>query len=156
MSRVRPLRVGPKGLPPPTSPDDSDPMSGREWDTQGSDLQYACTFALPQAKDCADPRFAGECDCNTTPPVPPLCDKTTTSLQIRGKAYPGIRQLTLVRDLGPQGIAASLCPRSLDTSSPDFGYRPAVRALIVRTADWLDDSPPAVQHGACTHRGPMG
>ncbi len=38
------------GLPAPTSArgdNGADPVHGREWDTGGSDLQYACTFQLP-------------------------------------------------------------------------------------------------------------
>ncbi len=126
--------IGPRaGLPAPTQADTSDPMNGREWDNGGVDLQYACTFTLPQPEDCTDKRFAGSCDCASgTPPLPPLCDATNRTTQVRGKAYPGIRQLTVAKNLGAQGIVASLCPRSMDASSPNFGYRPAVRALVDR------------------------
>jgi hypothetical protein len=124
-------------LPPPGAQDTADPMHGREWDTLGMDLQYACTFPLPQPKSCTDPRYAGACDCTGYPPQPPLCapdpaNGNKPTLQVRGKGYPGIRQLTIARDLGQQGIVASLCARSLDPNNPDYGYRPAVRALIDR------------------------
>jgi len=66
------------------------------------------------------------------PPLPPLCDAATRTTQVRGKAYPGIRQLAVAKDLGAQGVVASVCPRTLDATSPDYGYRPAVRALIDR------------------------
>jgi hypothetical protein len=108
--------------------DTADPMSGREWDTQLADQQYACTFPLPRPKDCTLPQYAPACDC-TAGKFPPLCDTTNHNLQVRGKAYPGIRQLTVVDKLGDNGIVASICPRSLDPNNPDFGYRPAVRAI---------------------------
>ena len=126
------------GLPPPTASDTADPYNGREWDTGTIDLQYACTFPLPAPKDCTDKKFSGACDCASgTPPLPPLCDATTRTIQVRGKAYPGIRPLTLVRDMGDRGIAASICPRQNDTNNPDYGYRPAVRQLVARMAHSL-------------------
>ncbi len=126
-----------------TAADTADPFHGREWDTGGSDLQYACTFQLPAPKNCKDGKFAGACDCTSgTPPVPPLCaanpaDGNRLTLQVRGKAYPTIRELTVARDLGDQAIVASLCPRSLDPNSPDYGYRPAVRAIVDRLKNAL-------------------
>jgi hypothetical protein len=131
---------GPRAsLPKPESgdtTDTADPMSGREWDTQLADQQYACTFQLPQAKDCTLPQYQPACDC-TPGRFPPLCDGTNHNLQVRGRAYPGIRQLTLVDKLGAQGIVASICPRSVDPNSADFGYRPAVRAIVQRAKQSL-------------------
>jgi hypothetical protein len=118
-----------------TADDTADPWHGREWDTGNRDLQYSCTFPLAAPKDCTDPRFAGACDCIAgSSSQLPLCDASNDHVQVRGKAYPGIRQLTLARDLGEQGIAASLCPRTLDPNSADYGYRPAARALVSRMA----------------------
>jgi hypothetical protein len=119
--------IGPRsGLPPPSASDTGDPDNGREWDTQGSDLQYACTFTLPAPKDCADPRFAGACDCTKTGPNPPLCNG---AIQVRGKAYPAIRELAVARALGDRAVVASICPSTLDPTQPAYGYRPALRAL---------------------------
>ncbi len=126
------------GLADPSQGDTADPMHGREWITGGYDLQYACTFPLAQPKDCTDKRFAGACDCTSgSGPLPPLCapnpsDGNRPTLQVRGKAYPGTRHLTVAKDLGTQGVVASLCPRSLDPGRLDYGYRPAVRALVDR------------------------
>jgi hypothetical protein len=101
-------------------------------------LQYACTFQLPTQKDCSDPKFTNACDCNANRKSnPPLCQSATSTVQVRGKAYPTIREFSVVRALGDQGIIASLCPRSLDTNNPDFGYRPAVRAIIDRLKNAL-------------------
>jgi hypothetical protein len=121
------------GLPAPTASDTADPMNGREWDTGNIDLQYACTFPLLAPKDCRDPKFQGACDCVlANGPRPPLCDPGAPTTQIRGKAYPGVRELQVVRGLGTQGVVASLCPRSIEVTNPNFGYRPAIGSLIAR------------------------
>jgi hypothetical protein len=126
------------GLPDPSASDTADPMNGREWDTGKIDLQYACTFALTTPKDCTDKAFAGACDCASgTPPLPPLCDATKKTNQVRGKAYPGIRQLQLARMLGGRSVAASICPPNVPESDPQFGFRPALRALGDRMAHSL-------------------
>jgi hypothetical protein len=119
------------GLPPPSASDDTDPLHGREWDTRGSDLQYACDFTLPAQRDCSEVRFQGACDCVAVGPNPPLCDGKT---QVRGKAYPSIRELSVARALGSRGLVASICPASLDVGSATYGYRPAIRALGDRMA----------------------
>jgi hypothetical protein len=55
------------------------------------------------------------------------------TLQVKAKAYPGIKELAIARGLGDQGIAASICAKQLtDNSKPDYGYGPAVRAIIDR------------------------
>jgi len=115
-----------------------DPIHGREYDTLtskvGIDLQYACTFTLPTAKDCTKIPEGAQCDCGGGY-TGPLCapnpnDGNNLTLQVRGKAYPTIRELRVVRALGDTGIVGSICPKSLDTNSPDYGYRPFVTALL--------------------------
>jgi hypothetical protein len=117
------------------------PFNGREWDTGGGDLQYACVFTLPSPKNCTDPKFKEACDCTdagkTGGALSPLCDPNNKTTQVRGKAYPTIREFEVVRKLGDQGIIASLCPRSLDQANEDFGYRPAVRAIVDRLKNAL-------------------
>ncbi len=131
------------GLQPPTAGITADPANGREWNTTksalGLDLQYACTFALPTSKECSDFATNPACDCvgpATDPDGPPLCapGESGNSLQVRGKAYPTIRELRVAQGLGDQGIVASICPKSLDESSPEFGYRPVVSQLLRRVA----------------------
>jgi len=104
------------GLPPPTSANNADPINGREWNTLQSnaavDLQFACVFDLLQPKDCTDTTIS--CDCTGTAvnaDGPPLCDATTPTTQVRGKAYPTIRELRVAKGLGNQGVVASICPR---------------------------------------------
>jgi hypothetical protein len=127
------------GLPPPSASDTADPENGREFDTQGLDLQLACTFTLPQPKDCTDRRFQGACDCNDSGPLPPLCDPANRHVQIRGKAYPAIRELSVARALGERGIVASICATHTtpSPSDPEYGYRPAIRELGDRMAKSL-------------------
>ena len=130
------------GLAPPGSPDDADPDHGREWTTNaatGVDLQYACTFPLAKPRDCADPANRDACDCPSVPGtphdrLPPLCDTSTTK-QVRAKAYPTTREILLARKLGAQGILASICPIHATEETPDdplYGYRPAVGFILDR------------------------
>ena len=115
----------------------ADDAHTREWNTLNKDLQYACTFPLPQQKDCGDPKFAGACDCEDTTTDAPLCQAAGSKIQVRGKAYPTIDELIVAKAVGDQGVVASLCPRSNDTNSPDYGYRPAVRAIVDRLKNAL-------------------
>jgi hypothetical protein len=129
----------------PIVPPDGAPnaINGTEWDTQWSDLQYACIFDLPPGaeRDCSIPGQAGcECDASSDNPLcckandpDPRCNGAPATLQVRAKAYPGIRELSLIRSLGSQGIVGSVCPAQLDhPGRADFGYRPAIGAIIDR------------------------
>jgi hypothetical protein len=130
------------GLPPPSSNDAADPVSGREWTTGGNDLQFACTFdlyersehgAVPVRRACTEPdRSTVGCDCDGTKDAP-LCDPADRSVQVRGKAYPTRRPLMVAKALGEQGVVASLCPAQLTApDADDYGYRPAVRSITAR------------------------
>jgi hypothetical protein len=115
----------------------TDPISGREWVTDGQthvygisvDREYACTFKLPTPRACDanaianDHTLSNSCDCVMPPgatPVPPenlpaVCNDTTPTQQDYAKAYPTIRELQLARLLGQvqganPGIVSSLCP----------------------------------------------
>jgi hypothetical protein len=122
------------------APSNCDAFNGKEWDTTtskvGIDLQYACVFPLETAKDCTKLPQGATCDCGMSY-AGPLCDPNpmdggNLTLQARGKAYPTIRELRVVKAMGDQGVASSICVRTNDTTSPDYGYRPAVRAIIDR------------------------
>ncbi len=122
------------GLPAPDAPDLSDPIHGREWDTKKGDLQYACTFTLPAPKDCTQGTVALACDC-ARGKATPLCDPQNPNIQIRGKAYPPVRELAVTRALKEQGIVASLCPIHSTPATADdplYGYRPAMKTIIDR------------------------
>ncbi len=120
--------LGPNGIDPRMI-ESVAPRAGvsGDWNTlessQGIDLEYACTFALDTPHDCSagnDP----SCECNGASDGPPLCDPQNPTTQIRGKAYPTIRELRVAQGLGAQGIAASICPT--DAS----GYAPAMNRIV--------------------------
>lgn len=115
------------GLAEPTSSGNGpDPIHGREYDTGGGDLQYACTFALPSSRACIG--SAGPCDCDGTR-SPPLCDPGNSKVQIRAKAYPTLRPLELAKELGERGVIGSICPSG---DRPDYGA--TLNALADRIA----------------------
>jgi len=69
----------------------------------------------------------------------PLCQNQQTGAygtrQFRAKAYPGIRELQVLKGIGEQAIVASICPANVDPAQrtrADFGYRPAISALVSR------------------------
>jgi hypothetical protein len=79
------------------------------------------------------------CDCNGTPATRfnPLCQNAAgayTTTQVRAKGYPGTRHLQVLQGMGDQGIVASICPSKVtgNKNDPDYGYNPAVNALVDR------------------------
>jgi len=115
------------------------------------DLQYACTFPLQQPKTCMNGDSA--CDCSpdkngkldaVVAANSPLCQGPTgtiTAVQTSAKAYPGARELQVLKDFGNNAIVASICPKVTTTadpaSDPNYGYNPAVGAIIERLKDAL-------------------
>lgn len=122
-------------LAPPGSASGTDPINGHEHSTKDT-LQYACIFDMPQPIDCSPSAGNFTCDCADPMNDNPLCEPDPNhggdrTLQVRAKAYPGIRQLSLVKALGSQGIAGSLCTAQLDNPNrADFGYRPILVPLL--------------------------
>lgn len=124
------------------------PINGNEYTVANrDDLQYACIFdlldpatGLPDSRDCTDPNNNAGCDCPLTNTVDkqtdkPLCDPDPANdhIQIRAKAYPGVRLLQTLKSMGGQGIVGSVCPAQLsDGTRKDFGYRPAIQSIIDR------------------------
>jgi hypothetical protein len=90
-----------------------DPVNGGDRDiSDGSDLQYACI--APRT----DTRPTDDCQ-GSNAAKNPLCDAATNT-QPRLKAYPGLRHLRIIRDLGASGFVASICN---DT------YQPAIQGI---------------------------
>jgi len=131
-------------LAPPGSPNGTDPINGHEWTiTTKDDLQYACIFPLLPGteRDC---KVDDPCDCTESAAAPddnntnPLCELDPTggtepTFQDKAKAYPGLRQLQVLRGIGKQGIVGSVCPVQVENDvAPDYGYRPAIGAIIDR------------------------
>jgi hypothetical protein len=131
------------GLPGPGSGATEDPYSGHEYEVgmgpnEIGDLQYACVFELNDPITC-NPTFT-DCDCSPGHSTDnPLCQDPATgeygNVQYRAKAYPGLRELEVLRDVGDQGIVGSICPAQLDDArrtDRDYGYAPAIQAIIER------------------------
>ena len=125
-------------------------MNGRDYDTTVTygvtpvmaDLQYACIFPLATPRDCAqlDPN-TDHCDCYAGEFDRPLCEQTpgvspAGTMQYWGKAQPGSRLLQVLKDFGAQtsnSVVASICARNTtDVSRSDYGYRPAMAAVLER------------------------
>jgi hypothetical protein len=119
------------------------PVNGREYQTlvtpgaAPDDLEYACIFPLPEPRDCAlsDPASVA-CDCYEGDRDRPLCEQTpgvspAGAIQYWGKAYPGTRQLEVLRGIGESAVVTSICaPNTSDGAAADFAYRPAIAALV--------------------------
>jgi len=112
-----------------------------------NDLQYACIFPLADygaVKDeaaCAAAGAACDCDDEGLTKQRALCRPTPTGglekQQHWGKAYPGLRVLSVLHGIRPSNaIVASICPK-VSTPGSSFGYNPAVAAIIDRLADKL-------------------
>jgi hypothetical protein len=119
----------------------ANPINGHEWNTAAggtpSDLQYACIFKLatPEAN-------GGDCDdalTGTPPPNSPLCQSggSYSTNQIYAKAYPGQRELEVLKDFGTNSIVASICPKITTPGAPGYGYNPAVDSIIERLKEVL-------------------
>ncbi len=117
-----------------------------------ADLQYACTFPLAMPKTCA----AGDAACDCSPDKTgdtsavvaansPLCQPpgggAAATTQYSAKAYPGARELQVLKDFGDNGIVASICPKVTTSNNPstdpNYGYNPAVGAIIERLKEAL-------------------
>jgi hypothetical protein len=128
----------------------SNAINGSEWNIlDGGELQYACTAPLAEHVDCpsieeVEERLsAGEpvppCVCTSYGEAEygnPLCDGLTkTHLGAR----PGIRQLQAMYDFGLNSVPASICPKSIDPSAGDYGYRPWADAMLNRVSEQLQE-----------------
>ena len=125
-------------LQPSNAAPNANVINGHEYDSpERTDLQYACIFPLTTQKQCGPPNPPPGCDC-TDASNKPLCNGTT---QTHAKAYPGLRELRVLEGMGrgevDNAIVASICPKITDQSNPDFGYNPAVAAIIDRLKEAL-------------------
>jgi hypothetical protein len=159
--------LGVPGVTPPGSPqmqespamrsgvDVGNPMNGRDYDTSpgsetADDLQYACIMPLPFARNCDEVDRLNEesCDCFSGGVDKPLCERfpgdgSPSTIQYWAKAYPGLRQLSVLHDYGEvsgNSVVASICARNvLNDQLPDFGYRPAMAAIVDRLKEKLSN-----------------
>jgi hypothetical protein len=111
-----------------------------------NDLQYACTFELPEPLLCdqaADNAGQG-CDCYQAdlqynrPLCSPPAGGPSAITQYYGKAYPALRELAVARQLGRRSVLGSICSRNTqDEARSDYGYRPVFSAIGQRIAATL-------------------
>jgi hypothetical protein len=124
----------------------ANPINGHEHESDPSDLQYACTFELPEFRICDEAALVrGDgCDCyeeelpsNRSVCNPPGGGEATTK-QHYGKAYPTLRPLAVAKALGQRSVLGSVCaPNTQDEDAADYGYRPVFGALGRRIAATL-------------------
>jgi hypothetical protein len=134
--------TGAQLAPPDAAGEMMNPINGHEQNIVGADdLQYACTFPLMKERPCTDVND-DSCDCTSDyrDYSRPLCrydggaDKD--GVQIAAKAYPGLRELAVLRGVGDNGIVASICPKNTQPAGglapeadPSYGYNPAIGAM---------------------------
>jgi hypothetical protein len=139
-----------EALAPATSTNpQANKINGHEQANMGNrDLQYACIFPLAEPLVCDEAaRMADKgCDCFDDDTVynRPLCQPPgggpAGTTQHFAKAYPGLRHLQVLKEFKDNSIVASICPKISDQASktkPDYGYNPAVKAIIDRLKDAL-------------------
>lgn len=122
-------------------------INGHEQANLGNrDLQYACTFLLPEPVVCDQTAFDADkgCDCfqEDLPYGRPICNPPGGGpagiTQYYGKAYPALRELEVAQQLGRRTVLGSVCASNTqDESRTDYGYRPVFGALGQRIADTL-------------------
>lgn len=129
-------------LAPPDAGENRNPINGHEQNILGADdLQYACTFPLMKERPCTDAND-DSCDCTLDyrDYNRPLCRYDgapgTDGVQVAAKAYPGLRELSVLHGVGDNGIVASICPKNIQPAAglpaeadPSYGYNPAIAAM---------------------------
>jgi hypothetical protein len=134
--------LGTSTVPPNATVGQDNPINGHEQNVVDlDDLQYACTFPLPAPRHCGQDNSA-TCDCmaDTQDYDRPLCEYPdgpgTDGVQVAAKAYPGLRELSVLRELGENGVVASICakhtapaPGLTKQTDGSYGYNPAIDAF---------------------------
>jgi hypothetical protein len=132
-------------IAPVTSSSLTNPINGHERGASSTrdDLQYACIFPLREPIACNDANSGG-CDClqQNYDLNNPICQGVTATMdgsQVYGKAYPSLRELSVLKDVGHASVVASICAKKVDaddpTGDPDFGYHPAINALMTKVKE---------------------
>jgi hypothetical protein len=123
---------------PITTPGTDNPINGHEWSIgKHDDLQYACIMPIPTQQDCSTPGANVACDCDDKTNDSPLCATNpadgANTLQVRAKAYPGLRHLAVLQGIGERAVIGSICAKQItDSTLPDYAYRPVVSSLLDR------------------------
>jgi hypothetical protein len=120
----------------------ANPINGHEqrvFEYDRSDLQFACIFPLAEPRVCmSGVDVPCDCEAHVYEKNSPLCSYTAADVdgtQLYGKAYPSLRELEVLQRLGDQAVVASVCakkviPNGTPATDPDYGYNPAITALV--------------------------
>jgi hypothetical protein len=104
--------IGPRaGIPKFAGDRSIDAVNGGDRDVTGDDLQYACIA------ERAVTTKSNDCEAPDSEKKNPLCD---AGAQPYFKAFPGLRHLRIIHDLGASGFVASICNKT---------YAPAVAGI---------------------------
>ena len=99
-------------LVPASASSRQSPINGHESNIlDGRELQYACIFPMSRQPTCTDADSGCDCSPNESDYNRALCDG---NVQTHAKAYPGTRQLEVLRGVGrltKNAIVASICPK---------------------------------------------
>jgi hypothetical protein len=157
-SGINPATQAPLGPATSLNPQEN-PINGHEYvvasrspipgQVEPPDLQYACIFDIEPDRDCS---AADNTDCDCSPSElsanKPLCQPPgggpAGTIQYWGKAYPSLRQLQVLKDIGENGVVSSICPKIFDATHDDYLFNPAFEPIIVRTKE--------VTHAVCLAR----
>lgn len=134
-------------LAPPGSPRYANPINGHEHANLARDeLQFACIFPLPEGERTCDSSNGFSCDCDASSSAEdgnPLCqaaDNSFGATQYFAKAYPGTRALEVLSGVGDSAVVASICAKEMtDDQAPDYGYRPAMQAIVDKVKTKLSE-----------------
>ncbi len=131
----------------------ANPINGNDYSTTDSinnpnspknDLEYACISPLEFTRDCTDQAAVG-CACGDPFNDSPLCEASSNgnrTTQTRDQAYPAIRQLSVLKGLGPQGLVTSICEGQRgNPSALDYAYRQSMRTIHDRMKGRLKLAP---------------
>ncbi|HEX2871695.1 MAG TPA: hypothetical protein VHP33_10570 [Polyangiaceae bacterium] len=137
--RKHPL-TGDETVPSTSLEPGANAINGHETDTYNRNLQAACIFPRATPKVCDEDAFNTDTACRcfqedlvyNNPVCQPPGGGQANTTQYYEAAYPGVRHLQLLKSLGNNAVPASICPKVLEPDHPDFGYRPAMRALAAR------------------------
>ncbi len=132
--------------PPSSTSPTANPINGHEQEVgKRDDLQYACIFPLDMPRTCDMNTAACDCNMEDLARNRPLCQPpgggAASTTQYYAKAYPGVRELQVLKDFGNNAIVASICPKVTQSANPEtdanYGYNPAVGAIISRLKEAL-------------------
>jgi hypothetical protein len=142
LSLVHPAGAAIGSISPSSATRLENPINGHE-SVGGTEPQYACTFPKTPTTCAGDGSNGPPCDCLSKDSAlnRSLCEGT---VQTHAKAFPGTRQLEVLRGVGMRtknAIVASICPKVTDAADPaadpDYGYNPAVAAVIERLKEQI-------------------